>query len=390
MKVVHLNTYTKGGAAIAAIRLHRALKQSGINSTFISLYKDGEMEDSIVDFRDAYNPFSALYYKTKNYLNQQKVKNIIQSKGEWFSRPDTVWKIKNHPLIQSADVIHFHWVSGFLNVEELPQLNGKKLVWTLHDEFPFSGGFHYPPMVDALDLSDLILRQKNQISTALLKTDIQFITPTQVLANKVTESNWIRKTPVQVIKNPVPHHEFRITENLDFKSNLNIKNDQPVFLFIADEINYARKGFHVLREALALVDVPSTTIVVGKGDVSKSINKSEIIQLGEINSTEMLNQIYNTCDFLLNPGLNDIASNTIVEAGLCGKPVVCTPVPAYLELMNEQTGVFASEFTGQAFAIAIERALQMNFDRNIIRQHYLRFHSPEVIAREYIRMYQEW
>ena len=36
MKIVHINTSSQGGAGIAALRLHRALRDRGVSSAFIS------------------------------------------------------------------------------------------------------------------------------------------------------------------------------------------------------------------------------------------------------------------------------------------------------------------------------------------------------------------
>jgi len=39
MKVLHINTLDYGGAAIAAVRIHNAMLETGIDSSFLSLKK---------------------------------------------------------------------------------------------------------------------------------------------------------------------------------------------------------------------------------------------------------------------------------------------------------------------------------------------------------------
>ncbi|MCD7791023.1 MAG: glycosyl transferase, partial [Bacteroides thetaiotaomicron] len=48
--------------------------------------------------------------------------------------------------IKDADIINLHWVSdGFLNEKDIEKLSamGKKIVWTMHDMFSFTGGCYY-------------------------------------------------------------------------------------------------------------------------------------------------------------------------------------------------------------------------------------------------------
>ncbi|MFM8487337.1 MAG: glycosyltransferase, partial [Bacteroidota bacterium] len=63
-----------------------------------------------------------------------------------FSLANFGTDISHHPLVQRADVIHLHWWNqGFLSLRNLEALgrSGKKIVWTLHDMWAFTGGCHY-------------------------------------------------------------------------------------------------------------------------------------------------------------------------------------------------------------------------------------------------------
>jgi len=46
--------------------------------------------------------------------------------------------------IRDADIINLHWVAGLVDYSSMAtSLAGKKIVWTLHDMNPFTGGCHY-------------------------------------------------------------------------------------------------------------------------------------------------------------------------------------------------------------------------------------------------------
>jgi hypothetical protein len=48
-------------------------------------------------------------------------------------------------LVQAADIINLHWIAWYQSVTTLQRLfsMGKPVIWTLHDEWAFTGGCHY-------------------------------------------------------------------------------------------------------------------------------------------------------------------------------------------------------------------------------------------------------
>jgi glycosyltransferase involved in cell wall biosynthesis len=62
---------------------------------------------------------------------------------EQFSHPFSRYRIEQHPWVREADVINLHWVSCFLDYARFFATVEKPIVWTLHDQNPYLGGFHY-------------------------------------------------------------------------------------------------------------------------------------------------------------------------------------------------------------------------------------------------------
>lgn len=58
----------------------------------------------------------------------------------------------SHPWVKWADTISIHWVQqSFLSLDDLKELTameGKKILWTLHDLWPITGGCHSPYFMD--------------------------------------------------------------------------------------------------------------------------------------------------------------------------------------------------------------------------------------------------
>ena len=144
MKVVQVTTSSRGGAGIAAMRLHNALRNQGVASAFAS-------RDITIDFDGKKIADDFFAYKrtplTKRILRklqlagpsmEQKYRAEIASiepqlSFEMLSLPFSPYRLHEHPLLQEADVINFHWMSKLLDYPSFFQRNTKPVVWTLHD-----------------------------------------------------------------------------------------------------------------------------------------------------------------------------------------------------------------------------------------------------------------
>lgn len=70
-----------------------------------------------------------------------------------FSHGKTGINISNWQAVHDADVIHLHWINkGFVSLNGLGDLMGlgKKIVWTCHDMWPFTGVVIIPGAVITL------------------------------------------------------------------------------------------------------------------------------------------------------------------------------------------------------------------------------------------------
>jgi len=136
-------TDCEGGAARAARRLHRALRAAGagVESSFLVGRKTsadpGVVEASPPGISGA--PFWPLLQEYLIDINRAGPWNTHFSLG----LPGT--DLDRHPAVREADIIHLHWISGFLSAADIARLLalGKPVVWTMHDERAFTGGCHY-------------------------------------------------------------------------------------------------------------------------------------------------------------------------------------------------------------------------------------------------------
>ena len=144
LKVLLVNTSSHtGGAAIAALRLLRALHKRGVQARMLCRDTQPEGEEGGVL---ALKP--TLWRKAKFALERAEImlRNGFSREGLWSV--DTARfgnDITRHPAFREADVIHLHWTNqAMLSLADLRRImhSGKRVVWTMHDMWPFTGICH--------------------------------------------------------------------------------------------------------------------------------------------------------------------------------------------------------------------------------------------------------
>ena len=141
MRVVQVSTYDGGqGAARAAFRLHRALRDQGIDSSM----------------RVAHASSGDAWVQAPRSKPRQAMALLRSTASWWLSKPQRSANPVTHSVAalpsgldrelnaKGADLLHLHWLQDeFLSVEAVGRLRGP-VVWTLHDTWPFCGSEHYP------------------------------------------------------------------------------------------------------------------------------------------------------------------------------------------------------------------------------------------------------
>ena len=148
MNVLHLSTFdVRGGAALAAYRLHRALlKRKDCSSRM--LVREKYTRDPEVSVME---PSMMLPDRVRRVLERRKAQreHAAQAdslkKVELFSDDRGWWADRIAENVQGADVIQLHWICQFLNYgrffKSVPV--NIPLVWRLADKNPLTGGCHY-------------------------------------------------------------------------------------------------------------------------------------------------------------------------------------------------------------------------------------------------------
>lgn len=388
MKILHINTFNTGGAANSCLRLHQALLLAGIESKVLLRNKTSEKIAEVYEIWDQFN----YVRKGQQLLRQKKydrknaeVLSQFAPVDELFSFPESIWDLTRHPLFEWADIIHLHWVAGFLDYPSFFETCKKKIVWTLHDEEPFSGGFHYPPSVDASGFTGLIEKSLHIKEAALKGQTIQVVTPSEYLSEESKKSRLFARFDHQVIRYCLDDQVFHYRAKEAARKALDLSTDKQMILFVSDALDYPRKGFASLKKAMELLDNEEVVLcAIGQTDQRES--RENVIYLGHVSSEETIAEVYAAADVLVVPSVIDNLPNTVLEAHCCGTPVIGFNSGGIPEMIQPTNGIVC-EPNAQALAAAIKSGLETSWNREEISQLAHEAYAQERCASTYRNLY---
>jgi SAM-dependent methyltransferase len=210
-----------GGAGTAALRLHEGLVAEGANNTFY-VQNIGKWREKTALLSQAHPPAKIEKFISPEWQAFEANNREILIKypnrppgSEMFSIPWAATKLESMPGLEKADIINLHWISGTLSVvDNIEFLKDKKIVWTLHDMNPFTGGCHYAgecrgyenycgncPQLGSNRENDLSREIWKIKKTAYRKLDIEIVALCSWMAECVKKSTLLSSFPVHIIPN---------------------------------------------------------------------------------------------------------------------------------------------------------------------------------------------
>ena len=375
MNITIINTSDiSGGAARAAYRLNKGLRELNNNSIMIVRHKQSNDPNihQVIPLNIEYSIEENIYHSIQKMLIDQNRTSISNT---LFSFPYPGYNISHTDVIKYSDIINLHWINRFQSVETISNLLklGKPVVWTLHDQWPFTGGCHYSagcekfvnyckncPQLKTNTYDIPFLVQQTKIEE-FNKKDLTIVTPSRWLANCVKKSKVFNNLRVEVIPNSLETDVFKPVQKYQAKKSLNINSDIITLLFGAHTQNEHRKGFKQLLKAISfclqndfikkLIEDNKLNVLIF-GDVNEDLQNIGIpvISTGYINSDERLADIYSAADIFLLPSLEDNLPNTILESMACGTPIVTFDVGGMSDVIQHGiTGYVAPCFSSEKF-----------------------------------------
>ena len=407
MKIFQLNQYDiSGGAARAAYRIHHALRQHGIDSTM--LVNQATAGDWTVSCQKT--KLSKLLVRLRPELAGLLTK-ALKTENPILHSPAFVpseWSKKLNA--SDADIIHLHWINAeMISVADIGQIT-KPLVWTLHDMWAFCGAEHYtednrwrdgylhnnrPIYESGFDLNRWTANRKLKH----WRTPMHIVASSRWLADCAKKSVLMREWPITVIPLAIDVDIWKPMDKRIARQLLNLPLDTHLVLFGAmGGGNDLRKGFDLLSNAIRQLRGLSSKLellVFGQLAPQNPIDLGfPIHYTGHLHDDISLRLLYCAADVMVVPSRQEAFGQTGSEAQCCGTPVVIFDSTGLRDLVvHEQTGYLAKPFSHADLANGIKWVLE-DEERHVrlstqARERAVRLWSNEVVAKQYMEIYQQ-
>lgn len=408
MKILHINTAQQGGAALCARRIHEALVKAGEDSKM--LFAEGSELPEGIDGAIAKKDeclwvkipiLRSIIWRLIHYLpflmNAEKLQEQVDeanSKHLYLHIPLSQYKnIAEHPLIRWADVIHLHWVSGFIDYPTFFKKVRKPIIWTLHDKHPAVGLQHYSsvffPIPDKLkSLDDYCKKIKRE---SLVKAEcLNIVAISKMMEGICQNSDVLRGFPITLIHNGIDGNSFKLYNKKECRKELGLLPDASIFLFSSYNIHDPNKGLCRLIEALEKLDLPNKMLVcIGMSYEPIQEASFPVILTGLLTSRTKLSKYYSAADYFISNSYEETFGQTLLESLACGTPVVATPCSGSHDLINKDNGVVCGDFTVEALIESIKLAMSRTYYPERIREDVINRFSYDKIAKQYLDLYHE-
>ena len=416
MKIAHLNTHSYGGAAVVARRLHAAGLAAGVESTFITKY--GLRRDTTPHYVPLRNAKALYFIRSRSgnaglYRVGKTVQRMMQHPNlarrpegfEVFSPLNTRYGYHDCTDEFAPDVIHLHWVAGFVDHERFFQHNAtRRFVWTLHDMNPISGGCHHsdgclgfadtcshcPQLAGTKDNSyaSRILSAKTRTLSRLRDDQLVIVSPSKWLLELSTQSRVTRRFPHVLIENPAFETGDDQVDRAELRAELGLPRDKKIVVFVSDNLRNPRKGIDMLFHAARLMARRDDVHFVGLGQRTGAPQDLAVTFVGKAQE-KTLQRYYACADALVNPSVAENASLVIIEALSCGTPVVAFATGGTPELVDDSNGALAAPGDVKALAEALADVLfRRSYSARAIKCGAAR-HAPNVVWDKYSMVYKD-
>lgn len=252
------------------------------------------------------------------------------------------------------DVIWLHNIHGYyihigLLFDYLRSC-GKKIYWTLHDCWSFTGHCSHFDYIDCekwktgcyncpqkgeypasflMDGSKQNYQKKQELFTGI--PELTLITPSRWLAELVQKS-YLGEYPVEVVYNTINTDVFKPTPG-DFRSRYGLL-EKKVILGVASAWGQ-RKGLNDFMKLAEMLDDDCRIVLVGVSEHQMQLLSKSILAIPRTNSAAELAEIYTAADLFVNPTYEDTYPTVNLEARACGTRIISYNTGGCAETLGE-------------------------------------------------------
>lgn len=405
MKVLLVNCVDQsGGAARAAWRLYRGLQGQGLD---VELLVDRRSGDDIgVHAPQGLGQRS--WHQLRPRLDALPLRLLARQRPahfslDWLPGSGLIERIRQ----RRPDLVHLHWVNdAMMSTADLARIP-VPVVWTLHDNWAFTGGCHVSngcrryeqncgqcPQLQSQrdqDLSRWLWQRKQRLWQQRAQLDL--IAPSRWMADCARASTLLGQRPLHVIANMLDMQQWAPVPQAQARSQLGLPVDQPLILFGANgALSDRNKGFDLLLQALPQVQTPARLLVFGSDGLASLQASARPIQfVGHVHDDARLRLLYSAADVTVVPSRQENLSNTILESLSCGTPAVAFDCGGNGDLIQSgQNGWLAAPADCAGLARGLDWVMQQGGPlREAARESVLQSFAAPRILQQHMQLYEQ-
>lgn len=399
MKVLQINTSSQGGAGIVASVLNHELNKIGVNSSILNLMSGGLRDDLFAHpFLTMAAGIDEFAVKTPGVPTQLSHLRSLQSRVMIDQ-------------IADFDVIHLHWIEGFLNSHDLGRIlsRGQKIVWTIHDMRPFTAACHHAGSCsgfahDCSNCPQARLQFRKSVKLNLskrvgilgqAKNKIHFVSPSNWLADLAAKSTLVKGSPLRVIGNPINSIFFNLVDKQIARQKLQIDEESLIITIVAKNLDDPNKQVQEMIDQFEKFASKSNSraqlLLVGDGGGGLRTNPL-VRKLGNL-APASLRDVYCATNLILSGSLVESFGLTLAESGALG-------VPSLTRIGHAASEGIVDGLNGFTFAESVklpEKLLrifalkpgQLEKIGANARGHFTGTSHPATVSKSYAKLYEE-
>jgi glycosyltransferase involved in cell wall biosynthesis len=359
----------RSGANVAALRLHRGLRDAGADSRFVA----GIVADGVPDA----GPPSPRW--------RREMWRVRSRAGRWIAarfgpQPEGMQSLNVLPSglarrlnAERLDAVHLHWVNNeLLSIAEIGRIR-HPMVWTLHDMWAFCGSEHYladpsaylgpPGSAVGADVSQMArwTWERKRRAWAILNPII--VAPSRWLADLASRSRLLGHLPVEIVPYGLDLACFRPPPAQERGSSRPLR----IVFGATGGSSDPRKGFDLfvaaaVRLADTFRDRACELVFFGSAEPPRMDPVPADVRIrsaGIIGSDAEMARVFGEADLFVATSRLDNLPNTVMEATACGIPTVAFRIGGMPDMIEHQrTGYLAQPFDADDLAAGISWALE--------------------------------
>ena len=308
----------------------------------------------------------------------------------------------------NPDIIHLHILHGwYLNLPLLFSFlskYNKKVVWTMHDCWAFTGHCPHFEYVECnkwqsgckncpqyreypysrIDTSKILYKYKKKYFISV--HNLTIVTPSQWLADLIGNS-YFKNSNIKVTNNGIDLNIFKPVES-NFRELNNIDKNDNLILGVAFEWT-EKKGIDIFKKLSSDLNSNYKIVLIGTTEETEKDLPENIIKIRRTSSKEELASIYSSADLFLNPTREETFPTVNMESLACGTPVLTFKTGGSPEIINEKCGSVVNCDDYESLKKEIIRICETKpFSSSDCTERAKLFDMNDKF-REYVKLYEE-